>query len=119
LNNEVPNNLAVKNVTVNGREYHFEGLLGRISTAQYIDFQNYLKAEDTDKCYSVFMVPKGHKYNDGYDMMQVFEDIEEVPIPVLISASFFFNRQFTTFIKIFQRYSMKQLKKVNLPKEVK
>lgn len=119
LSTAIPNDLTVKNITVNGREYYFDGLLGKISTAQYIDFQNYLNNEDTTKCYSVFIIPKGHKYNDGYDMEQVFKDILDVPVPILFSASFFFNRQFATFIKIFQRYSMKQLKKVKLPKEMK
>lgn len=123
LNNEIPNDITVKEVNVNGRTYYFDGLLGRITTAQYIDFQNYLKAEDNIKCYSVFMIPKGHKYNDGYDMMQVFDDIQDMPVSVLTSASFFFNRQFELFIKIFQHYSMKKLKKqlkgTTLPKEMK
>jgi len=119
LSTEVPHDITVKEVTVNGRQYYFDGLLGKITTAQYIDFQNYLKNNDEVKCFSVFMIPKGHKYNDGYDMLEVFEDIQDMPIPILYSASFFFNRQFATFIKIFQRYSMKQLKKLKLPKEVK
>ena len=119
LSTEVPHDLAVKEVTVNGHQYYFDGLLGKITTAQYIDFQNYLKNSDEVKCFSVFMIPKGHKYNDGYDMMEVFEDIQDIPIPILTSASFFFNRQFATFIKIFQHYSMKQLKKAKLPKEKK
>lgn len=119
LSTEVPHDITVKEVTVNGRQYYFDGLLGKITTAQYIDFQNYLRNNDEVKCFSVFMIPKGHKYNDGYDMLEVFEDIQDMPIPILYSASFFFNRQFATFIKIFQHYSMKQLKKLKLPKEVK
>lgn len=119
LSTEVPHDLTVKEITVNGRQYYFDGLLGKITTAQYIDFQNYLRNNDEVKCFSAFIIPKGHKYNDGYDMLEVFEDIQDMPIPILTSASFFFNRQFATFIKIFQRYSMKQLKKVKLPKEKK
>lgn len=119
LSTEIPNNITVKEVKVNGREYYFDGLLGKISTAQYIDFQNYLKMDDEAKTFSVFMIPKGHKYNDGYDMEQVFEDILDMPITVLNSASFFFTRQFNLFIRIFQRYSMKNLKKLKLPKKLK
>lgn len=117
LQKEIPNNLHVKDIKVNGREYYFDGLLGNITTAQYIDFQNYQKNNDEYKTFSVFIIPKGHKYNDGYDMDQVFNDILDIPAPVLFSASFFFSRQFELFIRIFRRYSIKQMKKTGLPKE--
>lgn len=118
LQKEIPNDLHVKDIKVNGREYYFDGLLGKITTAQYIDFQNYQKNNDEQKIFSVFIIPKGHKYNDGYDMEQVFNDILDIPVPVLFSASFFFSRQFELFIRIFRRYSIKQMKKLGLPKEV-
>ena len=118
LQKAIPNDLHVKNIKVNGREYYFDGLLGKITTAQYIDFQNYLKNEDEQKTFSVFIIPKGHSYNDGYDMQQVFNDILDVPVPILFSASFFFIRQFELFIKIFRHYSIKQMKNTGLPKEV-
>lgn len=118
LQSSIPNDLHVKNIKVNGREYYFDGLLGKITTAQYIDFQNYQKNEDEQKTFSVFIIPKDHKYNDGYDMEQVFNDILDVPVPILFSASFFFIRQFELFIRIFRRYSIKQMKKTGLPKEV-
>lgn len=117
LQKEIPNDLHVKDIKVNGREYYFDGLLGKITTAQYIDFQNYQKNNDEQKSFSVFIIPKGHKYNDGYDMEQVFKDILDMPVPVLFSASFFFSRQFELFIRIFRRYSIKQMKKLGLPKE--
>lgn len=117
LQKEIPNDLHVKDIKVNGREYYFDGLLGKITTAQYIDFQNYQKNNDEQKSFSVFIIPKGHKYNDGYDMEQVFNDILDIPVPVLFSASFFLSRQFELFIRIFRRYSIKQMKKLGLPKE--
>ena len=92
LQKEIPNDLHVKDIKVNGRSYYFDGLLGKITTAQYIDFQNYQKNNDEQKSFSVFIIPKGHKYNDGYDMEQVFNDILDIPVPVLFSASFFFSR---------------------------
>lgn len=123
LKDEIPTSIKVKGVNVNGREYYFDGMLGKISTAQYIDFQNYLKKKDEAKSFSVFFIPKGHSYNDGYDMMEVFEDIQNMPIPIVMSASFFFKRQFELFTKIFQHYSMKQLKNqlkgANITKEMR
>lgn len=119
LQKDIPNDLHVNNIKVNDREYYFDGMLGNISTAQYIDFQRYIQNNDDIKAYSVFFIPKGHKYNDGYDMLQVFEDIQNIPAPTLLSASFFFKKQLELFIKIFQHYSMKHLKKLMVPKEMK
>lgn len=119
LNEKIPTSIKIKNVKVNNREYYFDGMLGNISTAQYIDFQKYLQNKDEVKSFSVFFIPKGHKYNDGYDMLQVFDDIQDMPVPVIMSASFFFTRQWQIFIKTFQRYSLKRLKKLDLPKNLK
>lgn len=112
----VPNDLHVDKVTVNGTTYVFSGVLGDITTAQYIDFMNHAKNKDELKMYSVFFIPKGHKYNDGYDMLQVFKDLEEFPITILNSTSFFFNRQLDLFNKIFQRSLVSMMKKKKLPK---
>lgn len=119
LKSEIPTSIKVKDVKVNGREYYFDGMLGEITTAQYIDYQNYCKNNDEAKQFAVFFIPKGHKYNDGYDMLEVFEDIQDIPITVLMSAGFFFKRSLEIFIKIFQRSLEKQLKKAKIPKEMR
>ena len=115
MKDEIPTNYKVKNVTVNGREYYFDGMLnGIVSAAQYIDFQNYLRAKDEVKEFSVFFIPVGHKYNDGYDMEQVFEDVQDMPITIVMSASFFFVRQLEISIRLIQSslQSMKMSKKM-------
>lgn len=119
LQKEIPNDLHVKNIKVNGRDYYFDGLLGKITTAQYIDFQHYLKNNDEYKTFSVFIIPKGHKYNDGYDMEQVFKDILDMPVPILFSISFFFIRQLETFIKIFQHSSTRKIQKMKIKDSLK
>ena len=119
LQKPIPNDLHIKDIKVNGREYYFDGLLGNITTAQYIDFQNYQKNNDEYKTFSVFIIPKGHKYNDGYDMLQVIDDIKSIPIPIVNSLSFFFSRQFKESMRIFQSYLTKEMKTMNIPKEAK
>ena len=51
----------------------------KIETCQYIDFQTY--APDLDKYLveflSVILVPKGHRYNEGYDILEVQKAIRE------------------------------------------
>ena len=120
LKEEIPNNHIVRKVEINNRKYNIDALLGRVSTAQYVDFTNYMKEEDNiTKVLSVFFIPNGHRYNDGYDMEQVIKDMESLPVDIAISESFFFSRQFAEFIKIFQSSSIKNLEKTELPKEVK
>ena len=119
LKDEIPNKIPPKKIEVNGRKYFLDCLLGNITTAQYVDFTNQSTTGDLSKMLSVFVIPEGHKYNDGYDMLQVMDDINSLPIPIVNSIAFFFGRQFSVFMKIFQRYSIKQIKKTNLPKEAK
>jgi len=38
MKTDIPHDLHVDKVKVNGREYYFDGLLGNILTAQYVDF---------------------------------------------------------------------------------
>lgn len=39
---------------------------------------------------SVFLIPKNHKYGDGYDMQKCASDILQMPVTRLLSASSFF-----------------------------
>ena len=119
LKEPIPDKNPPHKIEVNGRKYYLDCLLGNVTTAQYIDYINHAKDNDIAKMLSVFMIPVGHKYNDGYDMMQVINDINDIPIPVVNSAAFFFGRQFSKFMQIFQSYSIKEIKETNLPNEIK
>lgn len=119
LKEECPTKIPPKNIQVNGRKYFVDCLLGRISTAQYIDFTNSLKDNNLPVALATFVIPEGHKYNDGYDMLQVIEDVKCMPIPIVNSICFFFTKQFNASIAIFQSYLTKVVKKANMPKELK
>ena len=74
----IPTNEKLKDVyTINQREYNSNINLTQMTTAQFVDYQNYAKENPVDisKCLSVFIIPKGHTYNDGYDLKQVQDDI--------------------------------------------
>lgn len=51
----------------------------KLETGQYIDFNTY--SSDLDKntieLLSVILVPKGHRYNEGYDLLEVQQAIRE------------------------------------------
>ena len=62
------------------KEYRLGGLtlipvtdIRKMTTAQFIDFQTYIQGPDKHDIdiLSVFLIPKGCKYNDGYDIMDV------------------------------------------------
>lgn len=119
LKEPIPENVPPKKLEIQGKKYYLDCLLGRVMTAQYVDYVNFSKTNDISKMLAVFVIPENHKYNDGYDMEEVFEDIKEIPIPVVNNLAFFFKRQFNAYMKIFQRYSTKALKKTKIPKEMK
>lgn len=119
MNAPIPEIKLPKKIDVNGRKYYFDCLLGNISTSQYVDFTTHAKSNDMSKMLSAFVIPEGHKYNDGYDMHIVMSDINELPIPVVQSAAFFFGTQLELFMRIFQHYSVRRIKKTRMPKEVK
>lgn len=119
LTEPIPEIRLPKKLTINGRKYHMDCLLGNVNTSQYIDYTNHSKTNELNKMMSVFIIPDGHKYNDGYDMVEVMNDINNIPITIVNAAAFFFGKQFATFMKIFQRYSIKEIKKTNLPKAEK
>ena len=65
----------------------------KLETCQYIDFQTY--APDLDKFLveflSVILVPKGHRYNEGYDILEVQKAIrEEMSVSDGVSVAAFF-----------------------------
>lgn len=100
-------------------EGHFD-LVG-VTAAQFVDYQNYIKQEPLrfENVLSCFLIPKGHKYNDGYDLDQVKQDLLEMPITFVMKISFFFQTQLQTFASLFLYFLKADLEKMNLPKEAK
>ena len=110
--------------TINGREYDFKGKLQEITTAQYIDYRAYISEDQKDivKLMSVFLIPKGHEYNDGYDMEQVINDINDMCWLDLRAAAFFFRIQLAAYILILKsslEKTLKATKKNKTPQEKK
>ena len=82
-----------------------------METGQYIDFQTY--APDLDKCLveflSVILVPKGHRYNEGYDILEVQKAIrEEMSVSDGVSLAGFFLTWCKKSIKDSLNYSKRE-----------
>lgn len=105
-----------KSYILNGTEYKVSLDINEMSVAGYVDFQNYY-GEGIDKnnmaeILSCFLIPKGHKYNEGYDVAQVIDDINGyLPFPEAQRICFFFLRKQAASLKAIQIYSTWMLKK--------
>jgi len=87
----------------------------KLETAQFIDFQTY--APDLDKYLieflSVILVPKGHRYNEGYDIMEVQQAIrEEMSVSDGISLSAFFLTWCRKFVQDSLNYSRRAARRI-------
>lgn len=120
LNTDIPHVKLKDTYTLNDTVYKSNFDLTIVSVAQFIDYQNYIKNEKTnnyENILSIFVIPEGHSYNDGYDLDKAKQDIKELPMPVIKTAAFFFTIQFAEFLEIFQQYLEKSIKKMDLPQE--
>lgn len=100
--------------TINGTTYVGFTDITKISVGQFIDYKNYTKENPIkyEDVLSVFIIPEGHNYNDGYDMGKVKEDMLELPFIVCQKCAFFLLKQLETFAQIFLFYSMKEIEKM-------
>ena len=68
----------------------------KMTAAQYIDFQNFSNAGEGRQAemLSCFLVPKGMKYNDGYDILEVQQAIRVfMPVTAALGLLAFFLRR--------------------------
>lgn len=107
--------------TINGTTYEGFVDITKITVAQFVDYQNYMKEKEMrfENILSVFIVPEGHTYNDGYDLAKAKEDILDMPFVVVQKVAFFLTKQLETFVQIFLYYSKEEVKKMKIPKEKK
>ena len=87
----------------------------KITTAQYVDFQTFSKEGDkyVVECLSTLLVPKGKKYNDGYEITDVHRAIREnLSVADVMSLYAFFLTKYVKSIKDSQTYLDKEIKKI-------
>lgn len=91
----------------------------KVTTAQYIDFQNFCKGgeDKTVEILSVFLVPKGKTYNTGYDIVALQRSIREhLSVSDVLSLSAFFLRSYFKLIEDSLTSSKGMLKGMKNPK---
>lgn len=104
---------VVELVTLNGTEYTVCRRMDQITTAQYIDWCTYISGErNIPDLYSCFLIPKGHKYADGYDLAKAKEDILELPLPVVNFITVFWKTSLSLFLRRSAREIRKQTRRL-------
>ena len=103
-----------KKYNINGTVYCVDIALPNVTTGQFVDWRNYLNRGDAqdkmENILSVFFIPEGHNYGDGYDITKVQEDLLCLDYQTIYSASFFFKKQLEILSKTFQRSLRKRVK---------
>lgn len=114
---EMPEVKVKDSYEINGRKYVVKADIPSISTAQYIDYQTYMKEKPVDlqKVISVFLIPEGHSYNDGYKIEEVLADIHDMRIMDVQALGFFIQKQSALFIIVTRDYLSHQMKKMKIP----
>ena len=89
--------------------------LSKINVAQYVDFQNFVKLplkEGMEKILSIFLIPEGCKYNDGYDIIDVQKEIRKnLSFRVAEGLLSFFMEKYGTLLIHSLVYCRRQVKK--------
>ena len=72
----------------------------KITTAQYVDFQTFVKdfPSTLPELLSCFLVPEGKEYNTGYDVAEVKEAVRCITLPQAIGLTAFFFKRFNASI---------------------
>lgn len=76
--------------------------LRKVTTAQYIDFQTFAPGgeEKLVELLSVFLIPEGCKYNDGYDIAAVQQAIrQDLTVADAVALSAFFLTRYAALIR--------------------
>lgn len=88
-----------KTITINGKKYNVIKDAKKMTAGQYIDYKSYMK--DADKfiemlpyILTVFIIPEGCKYNDGYDIEDLAKELNDnLDLKTALSITDFFQHQ--------------------------
>ena len=120
LMEQPPKRMVANTYKICGWELDTVLAIDKMTVAQYIDYQTFVK--DVDKylveILSVFLIPKGHKYNEGYDIIEVQKAIRDnLSIVDAFSLSAFFLLWYHCLTKATLTSLTRRLKKMK--KEMK
>lgn len=113
-------NVKFKSIEINGEKYSIDTNLQNFTVAQYIDFQTFFPKRKTNErvignILACFIIPKGKKYAEGYDIQELVENINSnLDIMTANEIMFFFLKQYLISIRATANYFnwiLKRMKK--------
>lgn len=121
---EYDQNFNKTKLILNGTEYAINPNLQDFNVAQYFDFQSFYQKNDLRKHYgnllACFIIPKGKKYNEGYDVLALADEFRDtISIVQANEILGFFMRSWQTSIKVsvwYSKHLLKKMKKMNKKK---
>lgn len=118
------NKVKFKKINIGAYECVINTDTSKMTLAQYVDFQaNWNKNGDIDSLASIiacFAVPKGYKYNDGYDVADLINSINEyMSYKTATQLYFFLHRSLVSSTRDTLIYLDKDLKKMMKKKSMK
>ena len=115
LMEEPPRRMVADKYKIGGFELETMLAVDKMTVAQYVDYQTFVK--DMDKylveMLSIFLIPKGKKYNEGYDIVEVQKAIRDnLSIVDAMSLSAFFLLWYQSLTKATLTSLTKKLKRM-------
>lgn len=112
---DFPKDWKMRKMKIAGEEYEVQADVSKFTVSQYMDYQSLWKSKEKHmgSMLTVFLVPRGKKYNEGYDinrLAEVFED--NVSIMTYNSICFFFLRNLVSSTSASQIYSILTLRRM-------
>lgn len=91
----------------------------QLETGQYIDFKGYAQnvTDNFVGILSVLLVPKGHRYNEGYDIYKVQQAIKDIPMPDGLAMVAFFLTSWTGLMEDSLNYSEREALRISDPQK--
>lgn len=105
----------MKKLIIDGKEYVVNPDINSFTVSQYLDFQNFWdkRNERMGNLLAVFIIPKGCRYNEGYDVIELADRLEEVfSLDDWNDVCFFFLKHYNNSIKVSLIYSVWVMKKM-------
>ena len=103
-------------ITINDKEYDVQADASKMTTSQFVDYQMFTKLpfrDAIDKLLSIFVIPKGHLYNDGYDIVALQRDFREnMPFKLAQEILGFILSKYRTSLESSLTYLENQIKKM-------
>lgn len=117
LNNKFKTTKKYDKIVIGGKKYNITTDFRKVTTAQFIDFETFYKDFDNNypQVLATFIIPEGHKYNDGYDALETAELFKsELDIETAENACFFFARNSQRSLKAELMHLMWETMKVTI-----